>query len=348
MYEFTADSRYLFWTSTSLKGLANKSLTWQTTSQQNIGLDTKLFNNMLSAGVDIFYKSTNGLLSPIDISQVHGFSNYMANVGKTENYGYEATIGGYIIRNTTNGLLWHLRTQLAYTKNSIVELSEDMKRQSEKGRLSEYGIVLEEGKSQNSIYAVRSLGIDPATGEEVFLDKDGNVTKVWNAKDRVYCGEEQPPYIGSINSLLTYKKLSLNLSFGYHWGAVQYNQTLLDKVEIPISSWYAEIDMKNNVDKRVDSQRWQKPGDVTFYRKAQNEKTKASSRFVMDDNTFELQSASLQYRWDTKFVRNKLKAQAVNFTVNMSDIFYLSSIDRERGIQYPFANNMQFTMSVNF
>lgn len=354
MYEFNSSSRYLYWTSATLAGLANEDLTWQTTSQQNIGLEAQFLGGRINAGIDVYYKATDGLLSSIDITQSHGFSSYMANVGKTENYGYEAVLGGYIIRDLKRDFSLNVIGRLAYTKNNIVELSDDMKSQSYANLIGysgwgTSGTVYEEGRSQNAIYAVRSLGIDPASGNELYLDADGNVTKTWNAADRVYVGDAQPSYQGTASTMLQYKNFTLNLSFGFYWGGVQYNETLLQRVEVPITSYSTDYDMYNNLDKRVLTERWQEPGDYTFFAGYSSySNTKYSSRFVMDDNVFKLQSASLQYRWNTNFVKEKLRAEAVNFSVNMSDLFYLSSIDRERGTDYPFANNMQFAVSINF
>ena len=81
---------------------------------------------------------------------------------------------------------------------------------------------------------MRSLGINPADGKELFLDAEGNVTETWDPAYRVYCGVGEPTYRGSLNSLISYKNLSFNLSFGFHWGGKQYNSTLLDKVEVPV------------------------------------------------------------------------------------------------------------------
>ena len=73
--------------------------------------------------------------------------------------------------------------------------SDELKRETEKRRqTSEYGTLFYEGRSQNSIYAVRSLGINPADGEELFLDAEGNVTKTWDPSYRVYCGVGEPTF----------------------------------------------------------------------------------------------------------------------------------------------------------
>ena len=351
MYSFSTDSRYFVWTSTKLMGLGNETLSWQTTRQYNGGIDVVLFNGKLSAGLDVFYKKTRDLLSTIDLKLAHGFSGYTENIGSTENVGYEAMLGGYIMRNPESGFTWNVTGKLAYTRNKILTLSDELKRETEKRRqTSEYGTLFYEGRSQNSIYAVRSLGINPADGEELFLDAEGNVTKTWDPSYRVYCGVGEPTYRGSLNSFIQYKNLSLNISFGFHWGGKQYNSTLLDKVEVPIGLEGSGVERSiiNNVDNRVFTERWQKPGDYKFFKGYSDKATRSSSRFVMDDRAFSLQSLSLQYNWRSDFVHKVLHAETVNLSLNMSDLFYLSSIKRERGTDYPFANNMQFAFSVIF
>lgn len=350
MYQFSSKSRYLVWTSAELMGLGNEDLTWQTTSQWNGGIDLQMLDSRITAGLDVFYKKTKDLLSSIDITQAHGFNSYTENIGSTENYGYEAMLGVYILRNTERRIIWNLTGKLAYTQNKVLTLSDEIKRQVEQTRkVSEYGRLLYEGRSQNSIYAVRSLGIDPIDGEEMFLDDHDNVTKNWNAAYRVYCGAAEPTYRGTLSSLFSWDNLSLNLSFAFHWGGVQYNNTLINKVEVPTSTGnYTQTGMKNNVDKRVFTDRWQKPGDIKFFKGYSNEETRSSTRFVMDDKVFQLQSLSLQYRWNAPFVQKYFSAEVVNVSLNMSDLFYWSSIKRERGLNYPFANNVQLALSVVF
>lgn len=141
---------------------------------------------------------------------------------------------------------------------------------------------------------------------------------------------------------MRWKDLSLNLAFAYHWGGKLYNQTLVDRVEVPTSS----IEFKN-VDRRVFTDRWTNPGDRTFFKGWSYFATNASSRFVMKDNVFEFTAASLQYRWSSPKLQSA-GIDVVNFGVNMSDIFYLSTIKRERGLSYPFARNATFTIGIMF
>ena len=97
----------------------------------------------------------------------------------------------------------------------------------------------------------------------------------------------------------------------------------------------------SNVDRRVYEDRWMQPGDVTFFKGFNEEETRATSRFVMADNVLELSSMSLQYCWDSDWVKKCIRAQSVTFSVNMNDLFHWGSIKQERGTDYPFARNIQ-------
>ena len=200
-----------------------------------------------------------------------------------------------------------------------------------------------EGRPQNGLYVVRSLGIDPSNGEEVFLDKNGNRTDTWQPSDKVYVGQTEARYRGIANTMFMWKGLTVNLSAGFHWGGKQYNSTLVDRVEVSINT------VKNrNVDARALYERWQKPGDIVSFRKFDDNTTRASSRFVMPDKVFQIQSVSVQYRWDNDWIKKNLHASSLTFGVNMSDLLYVSTVKRERGTSYPFAHNIQASIKFLF
>ena len=143
--------------------------------------------------------------------------------------------------------------------------------------------------------------------------------------------------------MLMWKGFTFNMSFNYYWGGKTYNQTLVDRVEVTTNTL-----MTSNVDRRVLTDRWMQPGDVTFFKGFNNDATQATSRFVMDDNVLELSSVSLQYRWDSDWIRKYARVQSITFGVNMSDLFHWGSIKMERGTSYPYARNIQGSIKFLF
>lgn len=344
-FSYMMGSRYMIWNGQELMGLGNDKLKWQVTDEMNGGIEIGLFQDRIMASFDYYTKKTSNLLSQMDISLAHGFGSYTENVGEVKNNGFEAMLSGYIIRDTERDMIWSVTSKLTYTKNKITKLSEAIKRQSEnyKNENKDVNNLLYEGYSQNSIWAVPSLGIDPSTGSEIFLDKNGIVSDTWNPSAKRYYGVAEPKYRGNLSTFFSYKDFSVNLSFAFHWGGQQYNQTLVNKVEVTKSY----ID-NYNVDSRVFKSRWQTPGDIKFFKGYGDESTRMTSRFVMDDNVFEFQSASVQYRLHLDYLRENLGIETVNIGANMSDIFYISSIKRERGTSYPFARRLSFSLSLMF
>ena len=104
-----------------------------------------------------------------------------------------------------------------------------------------------------------------------------------------------------------------------------------------------------NVDRRVLLDRWQKPGDVTTMKdiRDRNITTGATSRFVQKDNTLQFSSVTLSYDFRTELLR-KAHISMCRLSLVANDIFYLSSIKRERGLDYPFARTFSFSLSLSF
>ena len=344
MFEYYTDERYGVRSGSYLKGLGNENLKWQVTSQYNVGLEFTILNNRIKGNFDYYEKKTNNLLSLMNLPNSTGFSSYMENIGVVKNTGYEVSLNGYLIRDSKRDIVLMLSAKLAYNKDKITKLSEDIKRQTAELLKQDVDInyLFYEGRSQNSLYAVRSLGIDPSSGEEIFLDKNGNPTYTWAPSDKVYMGVSEPLYNGNAGLMFSWKDFSINFSFGYHWGGKLYNSTLLNKVEVT-----KNVIRNGNVDKRVLSNRWLHDGDVVFFRGISDVATRATSRFVMKDNVFELQSASVQYKWHAPYLRC-LGLQTITFGVNVSDLFYVSSVKRERGTSYPFARTVGANVSLLF
>ena len=143
----------------------------------------------------------------------------------------------------------------------------------------------------NTIYVVKSLGIDPATGREIYLDLAGNPVANWSSTNKIAYGNTDPILRGTIGTNFLYKGFDLNILLEYRFGGQLYNETLADRVE--------NASVLNNVDRRAYDFGWKQPGDQSIYKFISiyntNSPTRATSRFVQDDNTLSLMSLSLGY-----------------------------------------------------
>ena len=337
-YKYSTDNKYMNWNGAILQGWGNPRLTWQKTNELNVGMEVGLWAGRLKGELNVYTKKTANLLSSMDLPLSMGYASYIANVGEVKNNGWELALSGYAIRDYEREVTLMFSGQLVYNKNRITKLSEAIKAQNELYLQEDVDVsnLFYEGRPQNAIYAVRSLGIDPSTGNEIFLDKDGNITDTWKPSDKVYLGAKEQKYRGNGSILFMWKGLTVNVACSYYWGGKAYNETLLNKVEVTKNTLTSQ-----NVDARVLKARWFQAGDVTFFKQLSNTQTRATSRFVMNDNVFEISSVGIQYRWDSPWVQKYTRAGSITFGVNMSDILHLSSIKMERGTSYPYARNIQ-------
>ena len=335
---------YNTWYGIYMMAMGNEDLGWQVTHQLNLGLELELFNGRLRLNADVYNKLTNDLLSDITLPSSAGFNTYKANVGKVQNRGVELNLNAYLIRNTVKEIFWSVGGTLARNKNEIKEISNSLKFLNEellKEDSANPSFLYEEGQSMNTIFAVPSLGIDPSNGKEIFVKRDGALTYTWDADDKVPCGIAEPKIWGNLNTMFRWKGLSFNAVFSYRYGGQMYNSTLVSKVE--------NIQPYENADRRAYYDRWKTPGENALYKKVGDfTDTKASSRFVMDENTLECRTLSLEYEWTSEWLERNLSISYLSLAGYMEDVFRISTIKQERGLDYPFSHKFSLSLSVRF
>ncbi|MEG2341109.1 MAG: SusC/RagA family TonB-linked outer membrane protein [Odoribacter sp.] len=346
MYVYDTNHQYNGIVSTAIKGLGNSDLKWQKTKTWNIGFEMGLWSDRLVAIIDVYNRLTSSLLSPVTIAPSTGFPSYTANIGETENKGVDASIRYTVIRRPENRISWSVNGSLSHNVNKITNINNAMKKHNDKALVANTNTstppkLYMEGNSMNAIYTANSLGIDPATGKEMFLNKDGQITYAWDAGNLIVAGDERPDLEGIIGTTFIYKDLTFSASFRYQIGAQKYNQTIVDRVE--------NANLYDNVDRRVYEKRWMNAGDITFYKDVKNtEITRATSRFVQDENVFSCESVSLSYDLRVQKVLKAIGAERIRFTGYLNELFRLSTIRQERGISYPFANRFALSVNVTF
>lgn len=344
-YAYDVDNRYHRWFGAKLMSLGNDELKWQQNTKYNAGLEVDLFKKRLSFTFDTYLERTIGLVSSIDIPHANGFSSYVENVGEMKNTGIEAKLSVVALKN--KNMMWSHTLGVAHNKNEVVSLSSafiEAQAALNNSEVTSPKTQYIPGYSTNTLWVVPSLGIDPSTGEELFLDRNGNQTTEWDARDVIAYGLSTPLLQGNYNTNFSYQKFLLSLSFSYQVGGQAYNSTLIDKIE--------NANMRYNVDSRVLYDRWKEPGDEVHFKGLNNTtQTYMSSRFVQDANTLRCNNLSLSYRMDKKDLHRWWGLNAIeglNFTFSTSDLFYVSTVKRERGTAYPYSKQFSFSIQAMF
>ncbi|TCC99653.1 SusC/RagA family TonB-linked outer membrane protein [Pedobacter hiemivivus] len=338
-YQYYTDQRYYNWIGANLIGLGNENLQWQQAMKYNIGIDAEFLSRRLKIVADFYRETTKDLVSSVNLPASNGFSSYVDNIGRLENRGYELKATGFLLANPEK-VVWSVSASLMRNKNKVLETSQALKdaQKAIQNGTTTPGVLYVEGYSSKTIWVVPSLGIDPGTGKELYMGRDGLATYVWNGADIKPVGSAEPKMFGNFSTMVRYKDFAINASFRYNSGGQQYNETLVNRVETG--------NYKYNVDSRVYYSRWQQPGDIAAFKGLLvTGATSKTSRFVQDENTIVCQNVNLQYDLRSKPLLRKLGMQALNLTADVSEPLYLSTIRRERGTAYPFS--LQFSFSIN-
>ena len=325
--------------------LGNPELRGQRTYNRNIGLDGSFFGNKLNFELNYYYNTTKGNLTTITIAPSIGFNSYKANMGDLTNRGYEFSLSYTPVK--TKKIMLNLSFNGAHNTNRIRKISDFLKRyndivngQAQQSSAPTTVFLFTEGQSMNTIYAVPSLGIDPGTGKEIFVNRDKTTTYTWQASNQVPVGVNEPSIRGYIGVNFRYSNWEMGTHAGYSFGADKYNYTLAEKIE--------NVNYMVNNDRRALTERWQKPGSIARYKAIRdNSVTKATSRFVQKERYLSLASLRLSYMLPRQRLLNNWVSM-LKLSVTANDLFYLSSIRQERGLSYPFTRSVTFSALVNF
>lgn len=303
-------------------------------------------NNKLRVSYSYYYNYTDQLLVDFTLAPSVGFSSMTENAGALLNTGHQANATYTIIENPRKRFQWMVSGNVAHNKNVIKKISNSLAKRNEENlaRTDAPLPVYQDGQSTTQIMTVPSLGIDPATGKEIYRKRNGHKTFIWNANDKVPMGDTTPAYTGTLSSNVVWKNFSLNLACMFNMDYDQYNSTLVDKIE--------NVNLAYNADKRALTERWTPQSRNALYKALTitGSDTRQSSRFLQNVNEFRISSINLSYRLDATqlTVLDKVNIRYLNLGMTMQDLARFSNIKQERGTSYPFACTINFNMSIMF
>ncbi len=356
-YSYITDATYNGDMGVTLLGLANDHLKWQQVYDRNIGVDVALFKSKLSARLDFYDATTTNLLTDVTLAPSNGFSTYRENLGETVNKGFELSLNYRVYSNPNSRSSLNVFFNISHNTNKITKISDALKElnDAQDEAKDEYAstdedieaqqtpsIRYEEGQSMTAIWGVRSLGIDPVTGQEVFLKKDGTTTYDWDTDDQVVIGDETPKFRGNFGGNWRYRGFDVNVGFTFQYGGQTYNSTLVSKVE--------NVDVLNdNVDKRVLTDRWNTPGVAAKFKSITDyTTTKPTSRFVEDLNELIFSSLNVGYDFSKTRLIEKSPINYLRLAFSMNDIARITSVKQEFGLSYPRARVFSFVLQSRF
>lgn len=262
--------------------LSNPELTWETTSQTDIGLDLTMFNNRLMLYIDWYYKRTSDMLMTITLpagSAPARTLNY--NGGTMVNKGWEITLKSV---NMKGKFSWDTDFNISFNKNKLesLRLTQVYYSAMTTDYVNDYVVRNVPGRPLGSFYGYVAEGVDPETGDMIY--KDVNKDGVISASDRTYIGDPNPDFTFGLTNNFSWKGFNLNILLQGSVGNDIYNVSRMETEGM--------YDGKNQSTKVLD--RWRVPGQITNVPKA-GWNIKNSSYFVEDGSYLRVKSVSLSY-----------------------------------------------------
>lgn len=270
--------------------LSSSNLTWETTTQTNIGLDATLFQSRLSLNLDYYFKRTKDMLMWVTLpAGSSAVNSIQRNEGEMTNKGIELSISS---KNLVREFKWSTDFNISHNKNRLESLV--FKQVYYDARvtdiLSDFAVKNMPGRSLGGFWGYESEGVDPETGELMYVDKndDGFI----NASDRAYIGDPNPDFTYGMTNMFSYKNFSLSVLLQGTYGNDIFNVSRIESEGM--------YDAKNQSKRIIE--RWRRPGMITSIPKAGYD-MKISSYFVEDGSYLRIKDITLSYDFNMDWMR---------------------------------------------
>lgn len=272
-----------------LPQLVDPAIQWETSNQFNVGLSFGLFDNRLSGELDFYDNITKDLFSNKLLSTAGtGYPSVTTNIADMSNKGVDIQLSYDLLRKSaSNNWSIRLNANANYNKNVVESLSLP-------GGFTGNTLRIAEGYAANTWFLQRWAGVNPANGEPLYLDADGNLTTEFNNNTNgVYTGKNfDPTYTGGFGADISYKGFTLNSLFSFQADRYKLNSSLA-LIEDP--SLGANLNLSTSM-----LNAWTTPGQITDIPALSNGglRGQAGDRYLEDASFLRLRNISLSYSFD--------------------------------------------------
>jgi TonB-linked SusC/RagA family outer membrane protein len=278
---------------------ANKELTWEKTSQWNVGVDVTLLNNRISFSADAYYKKTTDLLLTVELPESVTPNNVTRNDGEMTNKGLEFLLS---TQNMTGRFSWNTDFNISLNRNKLTKLGlSKVYYFAETYETKENAVILKEGLPLGTFFGYISEGVDSETGDIIYRDLNGN--GIIDPEDRTTIGNAQPKFTYGMTNTFSYAGFDLSIFLQGSQGNKIFNASRIDMEGM--------TDFRNQSVRVLD--RWKRPGMITNVPRVGNtENNHNSTRFVEDGSYLRLKTITLSYNFPKRLLDkihfNKLQA----------------------------------------
>lgn len=334
--------------------MVNEDLTWEKAESLNFGLDLSLFNR-ISLNLDLYDKTTQGLLLNVEKPLTSGFASVTRNVGSIQNRGLEINLN---TNNLIGEFIWETNFNIAFNRSKVLLL--DQGKDIRQGNL-----IIREGEELYTWNMRKWVGVDPENGdplwEQINTDTNGetivSTTNSYSDATQQNVGSASPDFTGGMSNTFSYKNFTLFAFFNFVSGNQIYHASrgLFDSD----GAYYTY----NSMVLAEGWRRWQKPGDIATHPKpvfgGNLNSNQASSRYLEDGSYLRLRNVTFSYDLPTDFLSRIKVVHAKVFISgdNLITFSKFSGMDPEVGlgagggtssIKYPISRKILFGVNVSF
>lgn len=299
--QFVVGANYLNHSGAAPTITSNANLTWESTTEYDVGIDLSFLDHRIEFSADVYLKKTSGLLFDVPVPYTTGFGSVTQNVGNIENKGIE---GSVLSRNLTGEFQWNTSFNISTNRNRITSLPSEL---LTNGYIQNGAYhILKVGQPIGTFYGYKFLGVYATDednvngytygangptfkgGEPIWYD--ANNDNVIDENDRVIIGDATPSFWGGISNEFAYKGFSLSVFMQFVYG----------------NDIYSELNHQRNAIRRYDNlstdalNRWRKQGDITSFPKPVRDDPRESDsrvqdRWIEDGSYLKIKNVMLSY-----------------------------------------------------
>ncbi len=321
----------------------NEDLSWEKLWTSNLAFHLGFFHR-INIDAEFYYKNTTNMLMLVPQSYVNnGFGTRWDNVGAMVNKGVEISVNADIIR--TEDFVWNVSANASYNKNEITELYNGVQEYT----VGTTATKLVVGHPVGEFFLNRYAGVNPANGDALWYDKDGNITNEYRESDKVMLGKNYiAPWQGGFGTTISYKGLSLSANFSWVADRWMFNNDRFFEESNGLYSVY-------NQSKRLLYNRWKKPGDIADIPRY-GVTPQMDSRFIEDASFLRLKNLMLSYELPSSLLKKTKVLNRVRAYVQAQNLFTItkfSGVDPESSsniyaAQYPMSRQYTCGVEISF
>ncbi|MGM9753802.1 MAG: SusC/RagA family TonB-linked outer membrane protein [Candidatus Cryptobacteroides sp.] len=315
--------------------IANEELSWESTTEENLGLELGLWDDKVKFTADIYNKITSDLLLEAPVVNIAGFEKAWQNIGKLSNRGIELSLNATLVQ--TRDFQWSVNANYSLNRTKILELGQN-------GAPIYLGvsclsgqnaIILEEGGSVGDIYGYETIGVyglndfkadgyTPREGVAIetgaerpgsmkFKDRDGN-GKI-TPDDRTVIGNTMPDYFGAFGTEINYRRFNIYAQFNYSVGADIYNANY---------NFLAKFNSNSYNQMAFYEKRWS-PENLSSTQYVNMTNNQVCSAFVEDASFLRLKTLRLSYTLPGKIFPAASHIDFIRAYISADNLFVLTS-----------------------